>query len=1775
MASAYLDAPDRCPEILRSHCHDLVEDISSLERYKGAYGERANELIQLVADSRRVKRQAEKDAYALETAARKAQSAQPQTAAAAPPQAKTTGLKLPRIKLPTFDGETSDDYRGFMEAFNETISTEPDLSEVRKWLLLRGQLSGKALQMVKELPLAAETFKAGVQILNNAYGSSRRAVLKMYQRLQMLPNAVMETENLRMTSAKMEGILLSLTNLGVKPNEDDFLRAVVISKFPHELIHTLRITDEMPLDQFRETLRDYINARDCTIQQVLTVSTKSNQQNGTGGSASTSACSGNQSSSRENGTKGGAENGSKSNKRHFNATLPSNGGTNGKLAPPNQVKDSLNINNKPKRERSRLHTCIFCAGEHWSDECDQVKTLEDRQKIVADRCQKCLRCTHTGDCVRWNGCVYCKELTHNRAICPQKFGQSGKVLLLSTNSSSESRNKSSVTRFITAMLPVGNSDKTKKAEARAVLDTAASRSLITSDFVKQLGLQGTGNCSIKLSGSGDVTLAEKAASKRLLLFPPQAEPIEIEVFVVPEIVDDVESTDIAEFKKRYPHCEKLPMPAEGNGKRVQLLLGYSHLTRIVTLEKSIKIDQTQLMATKFGWIPFGDLPEENETESEKATICVIKEVDPIKLMCDLELIGLADFEKSETEEEITTLEKFYETVEKIGKSYQIGWPYRYDPPDLEDNFGLAMGRLQSLYRQLRKSPEMLKAYDSIIRDQVEQDVAEVVNTRKKPPKGKVHYLPHRGVIRLGKSTPIRMVVDASSKAGKLARSLNDNIMKGGNWVNDLPGVLLRFRRYAEAATSDIQRAFHQILIAPDDRDVARFLWLRDINKPPTIDNIIVYRFKRMAFGIIASPFLLTATIKYHLREHPNQFAAKIEEDLYADNLVSSLKNLTEAKTFYSTVKSSFEEMGMNITQWTTENTELQNFFAEEDRIIESQQTVLGLQWDTTKKTMSVKQPNFSNSIAERFSKRVALKEMAKIFDPLGWVLPIVLTARIFLRKIWQKKFEWDTPFPDDLAEDWREIRNNLLEVNKTNLPRAYAVNGMQNEDKIQLHAFCDASAEAYGVVIYLRIERSEKSWTGIVAAKARLAPKTQLSIPRLELLAAVIATRYLKYIQTNLKLESQAETFLWGDSKCVITWVSTRKILPAFIEKAAQEIRNSNIKSFSYVPTQQNPADVVSRGANFKILQQQNWWNGPDWLSERNRWPQQQQLNPETEETEISDQLEELVREEENKIMLIKSTVELRNTSDPTSIENSPFNMDPANYRSIGNLLRVTATCYKAAARFLRGRGTIDRNTDLDYSKSMKMWLRWDQSRTYEMTNKESSNVTYLQNLKVTEDNDGLIRCKTRMKWARVTRDEIEPILLAKKTKLTKLIILSIHFNNLHSGTAHTLAVLRKKYWLPQGRREVYQVLKNHCFTCRRFEAQPFRSPEMGQLPAFRINKTETPFSNVGLDVFGPYRMRVTVDETSKIKKYWVVIFTCLVVRAIHLEILKDMSALEFLNSFRRFVGRRGVPKIVVADNAPQFKVVEGIFQCCWRRFASAEITSRYYAEHEIQWKFIPAESPWMGGAYERMIGTVKSSFERVYGNKVMSIEQFELAMIEVEAIVNCRPITYVEKEADASIVTPNDFLQVRYPAMPIDFKKAPTTQQLTSTWLAAEQALEEFWRIWSEQYLRFIRERRDKMKNPRKSEPAPPQPGEIVLMVDPDLKRSSWRTAVVERTILGEDNKIRSVQIRAGNRSRLIRPVVKLASLKLLMELPENLPELTDDRSGLVVDNQEGTVEI
>ena len=254
---------------------------------------------------------------------------------------------------------------------------------------------------------------------------------------------------------------------------------------------------------------------------------------------------------------------------------------------------------------------------------------------------------------------------------------------------------------------------------------------------------------------------------------------------------------------------------------------------------------------------------------------------------------------------------------------------------------------------------------------------------------------------------------------------------------------------------------------------------------------------------------------------------------------------------------------------------------------------------------------------------------------------------------------------------------------------------------------------------------------------------------------------------------------------------------------------------------------------------------------------------------------------------------------------------------------------------------------------------------------------------------------------AELTQGSRYPKLLPAKEYYTRLVIEDCHCKTIHSGVSQTLAETRKGYWIPQGRSQVKKVL-NSCKVCRRVEGGSFSMPKMPPWPKERVAQS-FPFEYTGLDYLGPLYIKVYSGESNQptTKKVWVCLFTCLAIRAIHLELIDDLSAQEFLLCLHRFIARRGMPRQIISDNAKQFKTASTVLNKAWSEILASAEVDNYAVNQGIQWRFIVDLAPWMGGFYERLVGLTKRALRKTIGTRSLTEKQLITVLTEVEAVVN------------------------------------------------------------------------------------------------------------------------------------------------------------------------------
>ena len=508
----------------------------------------------------------------------------------------------------------------------------------------------------------------------------------------------------------------------------------------------------------------------------------------------------------------------------------------------------------------------------------------------------------------------------------------------------------------------------------------------------------------------------------------------------------------------------------------------------------------------------------------------------------------------------------------------------------------------------------------------------------------------------------------------------------------------------------------------------------------------------------------------------------------------------------------------------------------------------------------------------------------------------------------------------------------------------------------------------------------------------------------------------------------------------------------------------------------------------------------------------------------------------------------------------APFEIKIENYSSLTKLIRVTAWCCRFANKM---KGISDEQgalTSAELRNSTRHWERFIQRKEYgeclKSIRSNGQNQLKLQ-LGLNFDENGILRCSSRLQEPMYQRDRLYPVLLPKKNYFTTLVIQQIHQRLFHAGVSHTLAQMRGQYWIPQGRREVQRVL-NKCSKCRKAIGGPFRLPTMPPWPAKKVIASP-PFSYTGLDYFGPLYAR---DERV-ISKRWVCLYTCLVTRAIHLEIVNDLSASEFLEAFRRFISRRGKPIEIISDNASQFKMAKTIIERAWVNITIDDTVQSYIADRGIKWNFILQFAPWMGGFYERLVGLVKVALRKSLAKECLTTFQLQTIITEIEGVLNCRPLVYVGADIESGFaLTPADFLLINSKSgIPIleeesdpEYLPAASSKQcILDKWKHRQLSLNKFWDIWNKEYLLSLRERSQTViKQKKGTSRAEPRVGTIVIISE-RLPRGSWKMGKILECIAGNDGQSRSAKVLLASGKTIVRSIGHLIPIECSSLLENN----------------------
>ncbi|XP_076384507.1 uncharacterized protein LOC143263380 [Megalopta genalis] len=961
------------------------------------------------------------------------------------------------------------------------------------------------------------------------------------------------------------------------------------------------------------------------------------------------------------------------------------------------------------------------------------------------------------------------------------------------------------------------------------------------------------------------------------------------------------------------------------------------------------------------------------------------------------------------------------------------------------------------------------------------------------------------------TTKLSVVFDGSAKSSS-DLALNDIQLVGPTVQSDLISILIRFRYNRYVLSADIAKMYRQILVHPADRKYQRLLWRAQPHLP-----VQEYELNTVTYDTASAPFLATRTLHEIGLTCAHTFPTSskvIINDFYVDDLLTGAQTEQEIETLKRELTQILSQAGMDLRKWAsncptvtaTDSTERNREIA-----VDKDPKTLGLLWSPTTDHLMFRVESPQN---QRVTKRTILSEIAQIFDPLGLISPIVIVAKLILQQLWQTQIGWDQSIPQNLHSQWLQYRQDISKVGAMNISRCAISECL---DDIELHGFSDASEKAYGACVYLRSRDLSGSWvTRLLCAKSRVAPLKTISLPRLELCGALLLANVVSKVRIALDTVRFKE-YLWTDSTITLAWLrSSPNKWKTFVANRVSQIQGlTSSDSWRHVASEDNPADLISRGTKPGTLQNTTiWWDGPTWLRQSSSiWP-----------SALDNPIDVPEEKERKPVMLTISTAE-------SSIVRI--------FSTYTRLLRSIAYCLRFA-KFMRNRvkklegdasgslitgslTTIEINAARTRLELLAQREAFSTEIRLVQTQQALPNSSALRSLNVFLDNGGLLRVGGRLSNAPIDYDQKHPIILPPKHPLTDLIIKCEHHRLMHAGCQAVLTSLQTRYCLVSAKHNVKRNIRK-CVRC--FKTNPLsQTYQMSQLPASRVTPARR-FFTCGVDYAGPFFTKERTRSKVTVKAY-LCIFVCFVTKAVHLELATDLSTDAFINCFRRLIARRGRCHCIISDNGTNFigarnELVE--LNILIKDKQHNEKIANALRQESIEWRLIPAHSPHFGGLWEGAVKSAKYHLTRVIGDQRLTFEELYTLLTQIESSLNSRPLSPLSSDpTDLNPLTPGHFLiGTALTTLPSDDLRDIKVTRLNRYQLI-QQMVQHFWQMWQRECIQQLQQRH-KWQHSTTSKLAVYS---LVIIKEDNLPPLQWSMGRIVQVHPGTDGVIRVATVR------------------------------------------------
>lgn len=1626
-----------------------------------------------------------------------------------------TGLQLAPQQLPKFNGDFSQ-WLSYRDLYLELVHNDEHLLPISKFNALANSLIGDAAHVIAGLQRSASNYEIAWQLVSSEYNKPRLIHESLMKAISSLkPISSENLPSLKYVVSKFKQTVRQLETLGTNVDAcDQMLNFQLcqlldpVTRRDWELLHTTN--ESLPLTKLFEFLDRRINS----LSMVANAT------------ASTS--------------------------RHTSSNANRPNVPQLKSVVVKQVNHASKTNNQ----------CPCCKGEfHHLSKCSRFLKLNPfirtRMAMKKKACFGCLSYDHGKPECTVPVCNHCTAgVVHHKFLCFDYCDKKKQESLLVNQISTQPLQQQEIhvpndedVLLGTVLIKILSASG-ECITVRALCDTGSQANLITEECIRQLNIRRSiASTSISTLGQTDLMQVRGVVKLKLMSCHDSTCEMNITALVVRKIAAVLPGKPISTGTWSKQIRDNLADPTFHNPGRIHMLLGANIWSRIIKSQIH-RNDSNDLVAqlTRFGYVMFGGLQTNVEPFVGSITENQISNNELHEALQQFWKLDEVESRKHRSNEEEMCEEMFMQLHKRTHSGrYIVPIPIKPDAKALGNSKNRALKQFISTEAKFSRDTEYRNKYIAFMDNfRYKGFMTEITELN---PNQMHFYVPHHGIFNT-KRDKFRVVFNGSATTTS-GESFNEIQMKGERLQDKLSDILLRFRLPRIALIADIEQMYPQVLIREEDHQLQLILWRDAPNQP-----IRTYALNTVTFGMKYAPHSAIRAMRQCAIDEANKFPIASEvalRDFYVDDLISGCDSEHDAIELYSQMNGLMNAGRFPIKKWSTNSwavsAEMLDGETDSSQVHEFNDiaihSVLGVTWIPMQDHFQFKLKNDSNMIS-KLTKRKITSELATLFDPIGLLAPVVLQGKVLVKDLWNAKYEWDEELPQNIIERWQTLCSTLPNIESIKIPRWI---GSHKSKEFELHGFSDASEKAYAAVIYYRVKSLDgQIRCGILSSKSRVAKS--LSIPRLELCGALLLAKLMQSVRNAFSGRHITEHY-WCDSTIVLAWLKrSPHSLKTFVANRVAEIQTLTTNgSWHHVSSTDNPADIASRGANaYELLNMNLWWNGPSWLPlQDEHWLIQ------NEEITASDKA---IVEEESKSPIVAVTI---NTEEAKREKQAKYWI--ANeIEGFAKLCLITAFvqrfvrhCKTAVEKRKLNEIHLKHNkissinrvkpiSSIELIKAEIFWCKKAQEIEFEseyhvVRGKQTINQKEkFAKLSPKLDEDGVIRSDGRLTNAPISYEEKYPIILSGDSIITKKIIKMHHLRQLHGGVALVTRCVRQKYWILGGRNAIRNGIFN-CKTCTRHRKEAC-AQKMAPLVKSRVTGYQRAFTNTSIDYAGPFELKRWIGRCKSFEKCYVAVFICMATRAIHLELVLDLTTDAFIDAYQRFAARRGHCKTITTDNAKCFVGAKKKFDEIHKTWLKCASHSSF-TSHGIDWKFIMPRSPAQGGSHEAAVKLFKYHLKRVVGKEKLAVPQFQSLIIKIERALNSRPLNKQSDDAsDELALTPAHFLiggafEAASIESPVDEK-----QSLTSKYRKMQFMYQHFWRKWQLDYINHLH-CRNIWLHPVKNL----QVGDVVLLKDDNLPPEHWSMGKIIEVHADAEGNVRNVSIKQKNGvvQRAVQKLVKL----------------------------------